>query len=221
MALGVGAIDLLLLHHLAHPLLERLQLEQQEQPLEDGNFHLFPADVALQRIAPPLRDGGRTAVVDQHLLEGLEIHLQIEAIVRIRGEDDMHLARVDAGEVALLEELGDLPHQPLAQRRALLRRERARGEQIAVWAERLVAVLQLEQPHRVGMPPPVVEVAHEAPHLHDVAVGPGARHRQAIHQRGPRHRQEFLALQGAGGVRVCRDQLDLLGGRGDGDCDHC
>jgi hypothetical protein len=133
----------------------------------------------------------------------------------------VHFGGVDAREIGLLQQFRDLSHQALAQHLALVGRERARGQQVAIRAERLVALLQIEQLHGVGVPPPIIEVAQEAAHLHHVAVRPCAGHRQTIHQRRARHRQEFLALQGiAGVVRVRRDQFDRFRGRGDGGCDH-
>ena len=59
--------------------------------------------------------------------------------------------------------------------RALVRRERARHQQVAVGAERLVGLLQLVQLRVVLLAAPVIEVAEEAARLLRLAAGPGGR----------------------------------------------
>src|SRR5262249_19885577 len=66
--------------------------------------------------------------------------------------------------------------------------------QVAVGAEGLVDLLELEQIGGIGMPPPVVEIAHEAARLAGLALRPTLVVRQAVEQRMARDGQELLAL---------------------------
>src|SRR5262249_41803677 len=69
-----------------------------------------------------------------------------------------------------------------------------RQQQVAVGAEGLVDLLELEQIGGIGMPPPVVEIAHEAARLAGLALRPTLVVRQAVEQRMARDGQELLAL---------------------------
>ena len=151
---------------------------------------------------------GCATVVDQHLLECGDVHLQVEAVVGILGQDDVEVRRIDAREVALLQQLRHACDEPLLHGLAFLRAEDARVQQVGVGAERLVDLLEVEQLHRIGMAAPVVEIAHEAAGLAGIAVRPQSRLRQPVHQRVTRDRQKFLPRQSRRrfGVRVghCR-----------------
>ena len=115
---------------------------------------------------------------------------------------------IDAREVALLEQLRHLRDESLLHGLPLLRAEGAGMQQIGVGAERLVDLLEVEELHRVGMPAPVVEIAHEAARVDAFAVRPEARLRQPVEQRMARDGQKFLACVSRGrlGVRIdhCR-----------------
>ena len=117
-------------------------------------------------------------------------------------QDEMHVGRVDLGEVGLLDELAHLRHQPLLHGGALLGAECARVQEVAVGVERLIALLELEQLHGVGMPAPVVEIAHEAAHPAAIVAPPKPGVRQPIEQRVARDGQELLAAKLGGLLRV-------------------
>ena len=149
------------------------------------------------------------AIEDQHLLECGHVHLEVEAVVGILGQDDMEAGWIDAGEVGLLEQVGHLRDEPLLHGPPLFRAEGARVQQVGIGTERLVSLLKVEELHRIGMPPPVVEVAQETARLPMVAVGPEARHRQAVEQCVARNGEELLASPGSGGrmrIRGCRQR---------------
>ena len=114
----------------------------------------------------------------------------------------MHVGRIDAREVALLQQGGHLRHQPPLHDRALLRAEGAGLQQIAVGAERLIGLLEREQLHGIGVAAPVIEIAHEAARLHGVAVGPQAGGRQPVHEGMAGDGQELLAAVAGSGPRV-------------------
>jgi hypothetical protein len=209
--LGLLLLDLPLRHHFAHAHVEGLELEQQEHALEHRDLHFAPAHVGLPDIAPALGDGGGAAVVDLDLFERLQIHLEVEPVGRVLGQDEVHVGRIDAREVALLQQVGHLLHEPLLHDRALLRAEGARLEQIAVGAERLVGLLQVEQLHGIGVAAPVIEVAQEAARLHRVAVRPEVGGRQPVHQGMAGDGQELLAA-----ACGCRALVRVLRGDRDG-----
>ena len=155
MLLRLLAVDLSFLHHLAHAHVEGLELEEQAQALEHRNPHLLPAHVGAFDVAPALADGRRAAVVDQDLLEGVEVDLEVEAVGGVLGQDEVYVGGVHAREIALLQQLGHLPNEPLLHDRALFSAVGARLQQIGVRAERLVGLLELEQLHGVGMTAPI------------------------------------------------------------------
>ncbi len=66
---------------------------------------------------------------------------------------------------------------------ALVRREGARHQQIAVGAERLVGFLELVQLRVVLLAAPVIEIAEEAARLLGLSGRPGGRRGQAVEQR--------------------------------------
>ncbi len=75
---------------------------------------------------------------------------------------------------------------------ALVRREGARHQQVAVGAERLVGLLQLVQLRVVLLAAPMIEVAEEAARLLRLPGRPGGRRRQAVEQRKAGDRDEAL-----------------------------
>ena len=152
----------------------------------------------------PLGERGRAAVEDQHVLEGSDVNLQVETVMGILGQDDVEVRRIDAREVALLEQLRHARDEPLLHGPPLFRAESARVQQIGVGAERFVDLLEVEKLHRVGMAAPIVEIAHEAARLAGIAVRPQARLRQPVQQRVARDGQKFLPRRSRRrlGVRV-------------------
>jgi hypothetical protein len=177
-----------------HAHIKWFQLEQQEHALEHGNFEFPPEHVGPSDVAAVLANGRRPPVIDQHLLERVEVDLEVKAVGRIFRQYEVHVGWINAREVALLQQFSHLLHEPLLHHRPFFRAELARAQQIAVGAERLVGLLQFEQAHGVGMPPPIVEIAHEAAHMLDVAVRPGVCHGQTVHQCRARDGQELLPL---------------------------
>ena len=119
--LGFLARDLLVRHHLADADVDRLQLEQDEEALEDRNVELLLAHELLV-VAPLVLPGRGAAVVDQALVEGLEVDVEIEAVVRFLGQDQLDVGGIDADIVGMLEDDLDLLEQRASACRAARRR---------------------------------------------------------------------------------------------------
>ena len=211
--LGLPAGELLRLHDLAHAHVERLQLEQQEQPLEDRDVELL-LEVELVPPAPLVALGRGAAVEDQHLLEGIEVDVQVEVVGGFARQDQLHIARIDADVVRLLEDARHALNDALLHDEALVRSERARHQQVAVGAEGLVGLLEPVQLSVVLLAPPVIEVAEEAACLLRLAAGPRVCHRQAVEQGKPRDGDEALAATLALGLDGVEAGDFRSGGRG-------
>ena len=119
-----------------------------------------------------LGEHGRAAVEDQHVLERGDVNLQVETVMGILCQDDMEVRRIDAREVALLEQLRHARDESLLHGPPLFRAEGPRVQQVGVGAERFIDLLEVEELHRVGMAAPVVEIAHEAARLTGIAIRP-------------------------------------------------
>ncbi len=83
------------------------------------------------------------AVVEQHLIEDIEIDLQIETVGGFARQDLLDIVVVDAHVVGLREDARHAVDDAHLHHLALVRRESAGHQQIAVGAERLVGFLEL------------------------------------------------------------------------------
>ncbi len=182
-ALCLLAGDFALFHHLFDAHLNRLQLEQYEQALEHRHVDLAPAEIGLADVALAAAVVGGAAVEDRDLLEGLHVDMQVEAVVRILGQDEVHVGGIDTCEIGLLQQLGNLLHETLLHDLALFGAKCARMQQVAVGAERLVGLFQLVQLRVVLLAPPMIEIAEEAARLLGLPGRPGGGRRQAVEQR--------------------------------------
>ena len=172
--LGFAAAELLRLHHFAHALVERFQLEEQEQALKERNVELL-AQIELLPAAAQIALARGAAVVEQHLLKDIEVDLKIEAVGGFARQDLLDVVVVDTHVVGLREDTRHAVDHTLLHHLALIRREGARHQEIAVGAERLVGLLQLVHLRVVLLPAPVIEVAEEAARLLGLAGWPGCR----------------------------------------------
>ncbi len=96
-------LSFFVLHHLADALFERLQLEQQEQPLEERDVELL-AQIELLPAAAAVALAGGAAVEQQHFLEDIEVDLQVEAVGGFARQDLLDVVVVDADVVRLVED---------------------------------------------------------------------------------------------------------------------
>ncbi len=172
-------------------IVERLQLEQQEQPLEERDVELL-AQIEFLPAAAVVALARGAAIVQQHLLEDVEVDLQVEAVGGFSRQDLLDVIVVDADVVRLVEDARHALDHARLHDGALVRREGARHQQVAVGAERLVGLLELVQLRVVLLAAPVIEVAEEAARLFALSRRPGRRRRQAVEQRKAGDRDEAL-----------------------------
>ena len=114
---------------------------------------------------------GGAAIEQQHLLEDVEVDLQVEAVGGFSRQDLLDVVVVDADVVRLVEDARHALDHARLHDGALVRREGARHQQVAVGAERLVGLLELVQLRVVLLAAPVIEVAEEAARLFRLPAG--------------------------------------------------
>ncbi len=185
-----------------------LSLNSRNSRWKHGNVEFFlPPE--LPKHAFLILSRGRPAIVNQHLFERGEVHVEVETVVRFLRENERHVLRIDALIVRLLENAPNAFDDACLHELALVGRELACNEKVAVGAETLVSLKQRAEARGMLLAPPVLEIAEEAACLFRTALAaPGVPHRQAIEERIERDGQKLLTLSPL--VRARRHRWLLL-----------